>query len=673
VIDSDTGSADRTSGRPRDIPDRKVAGYRPDIQGLRAIAVLMVLAFHAGLPVPGGFAGVDVFFVISGFVIAGVFLRTQAQHSRIKLGTFYWRRFRRLTPALALLVTAVVILSGVLQSPFGEQTTTARTGVGAMLLAANVVIGRSSGYFDVAAERNPLLNTWSLSVEEQFYVLLPLVFLLAYFSLRRRLSPMATAWGVTSFITATSFMLAIFTSMGHHLAYVAYIPAFFSPLTRAWEFGIGVLIALALTKHGGPTKANGIMASGGVMLLALSAFALSESTPFPGPWTLVPVIGTALLIVSGTGPASKVNRALAGKGLGFVGDRSYSIYLWHWPIIVFAVGIWGNSIGVGVAATVVSLGPALLSYRFVESPFRHWNPRSRVSAFTFVGMIVGVPLAASAALGLGASTGWGQAIWIATRAALAEGHKPCREGRCSTVDPSQVGDAPVVVVAGDSHAWHLLEAASEVARDLNQPLMDLSVPGCPLYDPNALDVVLPVPVSDSCAQSNASRMSILSTLQAGSEVIIGTGPGHWIDSRAATNLERGMQGAVEAIQATGSGVFLVLPIYEFNSSGTESANPALCSTLKLMSGECPSDVITTSISGPSPAARVGVNAVAQVTGATAVDLSQWQCPEGVCRALTRGILVYMDASHISSDFSRDLGPRLARVLSQVEGLAKPAP
>lgn len=356
---SNTSGTRQTDQSPQGDANHVVRGWRPDIQGLRAVAVLMVVAFHAGLPVPGGFSGVDVFFVISGFVIAGVFLRSHAERGRIRLGSFYRRRFRRLTPALALLVTAVVILSGLLQSPFGEQTTTARTGIGAMLLAANVVIGRSTGYFDVAAERNPLLNTWSLSVEEQFYLLLPILLALAYVLMKRWLGPLTIAWCVTSFVTVASLLLAIFGPTSQPLSSLASIPSFFSPLTRAWEFGVGVLVALALSNRRGPTKARGLLATMGLALLGVAAFALSESTPFPGPWTLVPVIGTALLIVSGTenGRGSRISRVLASPSFSYVGDRSYSIYLWHWPIIVFAAGIWGISVVVGAAAAVVSVLP----------------------------------------------------------------------------------------------------------------------------------------------------------------------------------------------------------------------------------------------------------------------------------------------------------------------------
>ena len=167
-------------------PASSAPGRRRDIQGLRAIAVLLVVVFHAELPVPGGFVGVDVFFVISGFVITAMLMREWARYGRVRFGHFYFRRFLRLTPALALIVAVVALASILLQNPFGAQQTTARTGMGAMLLSANYVIGHAAGdYFADNATTNPLLHTWSLSVEEQFYLVFPALLVLAWLLVRR--------------------------------------------------------------------------------------------------------------------------------------------------------------------------------------------------------------------------------------------------------------------------------------------------------------------------------------------------------------------------------------------------------------------------------------------------------------------------------------------------------
>ena len=183
--------------------------HRRDIQGLRAVAVLAVVAFHAGLPLPGGFVGVDVFFVISGFVITAMLQREQAGTGHIRFGRFYIRRFKRLTPALALMISVTLVASALILSPLRPQQDAAKTGIAAMLLVANFVIAfTTGGYFDTAAELNPLLNTWSLSVEEQFYFIFPALLALGWFlGQRRRLGSAPIV--LVGLLAAASLCLAI--------------------------------------------------------------------------------------------------------------------------------------------------------------------------------------------------------------------------------------------------------------------------------------------------------------------------------------------------------------------------------------------------------------------------------------------------------------------------------
>jgi peptidoglycan/LPS O-acetylase OafA/YrhL len=621
----------------------------------------MVVAFHAGLPVPRGFSGVDVFFVISGFVITGVLIRAYRRTRTLQLPTFYWRRFRRLTPALALLVAVTAVLSAFLQSPFGEQTATARTGIAAMLLVANVVIGRASGYFDPAAELNPLLNTWSLSVEEQFYLLLPPLALLALVVLRRRVNPRELALFATLLVTVISFSLAVATSLSISIPYLNFVPPFFNPLTRAWEFGVGALIAMAAGRFKMGQRASRFVVAFGLVLIAVAAFGLSDSTPFPGPWTLLPVLGASLVLAAGIG--NHPTPLLCHPWLVALGDRSYAIYLWYWPWIVFAAAIWGASWTIGVLAAVASLAPAFLSYRFLEQPMRHWSPRSTLTAFVGSGLIICIPIFLSAALGYGAQAGWGQRVWIETRNALAQGHQACAQQECRRVTTaSDVTDSATVVI-GDSHAWHLLEAASIVAQARDEPLLDLSLPGCPLYDPSVLDPRLPAPASESCSRANETRIGELSRLPEGSLVIIGTGPGYWLDPRGASNLIEGLRASVKEVAAEGIQVALVAPIFEFNASKTPSPNPTLCSPVSMITGACPMTVRLEEIQGPSPKARKDLQALADMTGVTYVDLVDWQCPSGECGTRSDGALIYMDESHLSAEFSRLVGPWIRLALA----------
>lgn len=382
-----------------DVTPTDASRRRLDIQGLRAVAVLLVIVFHAQLPVPGGFVGVDVFFVISGFVITAMLMREWGRSGRIRFGHFYLRRFLRLTPALALTVGVVALLSLALQNPFGAQQATARTGIGAMLLSANYVIGHAAGdYFAANAVTNPLLNTWSLSVEEQFYLVFPALLVAGWLLARRwRRAPVALVIA----IGLGSFALSVAWSYGSPLAdtVTAFFGgpesfAFYSSITRAWEFGAGALLAMGLARIPVPSAAAARLTGlAGAALLILSAFAIHDDQPFPGVVAVLPVLGTVLLILAGSHVTVGVSRVLSTRPMVFVGDISYSWYLWHWPLIVFAALLFPNRPMALVAAAALSIIPSLLSYRFVEQPLRRHRPRTRPRAAALITATIGIPVA----------------------------------------------------------------------------------------------------------------------------------------------------------------------------------------------------------------------------------------------------------------------------------------
>ena len=383
-------------------------GRRFDIQGLRAVAVLLVVAFHAGLPVPGGFVGVDVFFVISGFVITGMIHRERSSTGRFRFGRFYLRRFKRLTPALSLMVAVTMVLAFCLLSPFTEQQPAAQTGIGAMLLVANFMIAYNTGdYFDAPAESNPLLHTWSLSVEEQFYLVFPAILLLGWVLSqrgRRRIPWVAVLVGTAALI---SFGLVMMGASALDPSTAKYLLEFYSPLTRAWEFAVGALLALATTSRFLRSDGHArILASLGVALLVGSAWLINGATPFPGPWTLLPVVGTLLLIAAGTHHTTPVSRALALPAIVKVGDCSYSIYLWHWPLRVFAVHLWPGKPFVAAIAATLSILPAAASYRWVEQPLRRLPPLTRRRTFALVSAVVCPSILLAATLGIAANDFW---------------------------------------------------------------------------------------------------------------------------------------------------------------------------------------------------------------------------------------------------------------------------
>lgn len=388
----------RTSKEPR----------RADIQGLRALAVIVVLIFHAGLPLPGGFVGVDIFFVLSGFVITQVLLREWTETGQIRFGSFYLRRFRRLTPALALMVTCTVAFSVLVLSPLGPLQTTAKTGLGAMLLSANAVIANLTGqYFDAPAETNPLLNTWSLAVEEQFYLIFPAILALGWAVARpmrnRKIFPLLLVAG----IAISSFVLSMTGSTSSHPENLSWLLGFYSPLTRAWEFAAGALLvlgAVAIPQHLKSAKHLGsLLGVAGLGMVAASLWLISGSTPFPGVWTLLPVIGTVLLLVAGTASTNPVSQALSWTPMVKIGDWSYSIYLWHWPFIVFAVAIWPKSTIAAVVAALASFLPAMISYLFLEKPIRFLPKLSPRKNASLIVAVVSPPLIVCLAVGLWAS------------------------------------------------------------------------------------------------------------------------------------------------------------------------------------------------------------------------------------------------------------------------------
>ena len=361
--------------------------FRPDIQGLRGVAVLLVVLYHAGFSFPSGFVGVDAFFVISGFVITGGIL-VSLENERFSLRTFTARRIRRLLPLLSVMLSSCLILN-VFFAPLSSTTVTARTAVAAALWNANHYLIRQTSYFAPIAEHNPFLHTWSLSVEEQFYLFFPIFLLLSWRlgrQSRQRLFAMVLSLSVVSFV------LGVFIPILPGLEDLGAKAAFFSSITRAWEFGVGALLAIAASSPGKAKwkKTSLIVGTTGATGLLASSFLFDQFTPFPSFNALLPVTATAALIAAGLYRTNTVSRALSCKPLVWIGDVSYGWYLWHWPIIVYAEATFpGNLIAI-VFACILSLQLAVLSKRVIEDPIRHRSSRLPTAALAAV--CIGAPL-----------------------------------------------------------------------------------------------------------------------------------------------------------------------------------------------------------------------------------------------------------------------------------------
>ncbi len=351
--------------------------YKPEIDGLRSIAVCSVLLFHLGVPfLTGGFTGVDIFFVISGYLITGIII-DDLQHRRFSLLDFYRRRALRILPPLLLVVAATSVVACVVMLPV-ELQEYSKTVLWTTLFSSNMFFYSIVDYFNPQAKYNPLLHTWSLAVEEQFYIAVPILLFAVFTCFRRFLLSIFVATVVLSF------------SLSAILVEVSQSATFYLLPTRYWEMGAGSLIALFQLHQcvrGRPAEIVSII---GIVLIGTGLFFISDMQPFPGPIALLPVLGACALLMAGQNGI--VGRLLAKPLPIFIGKISYSLYLWHWPLIVFwrlwvSPDITGWS---GLLLGVTSFLLAIASYYCVEQPFRHgsWSKRNG-------------PVLAGAALGLG--------------------------------------------------------------------------------------------------------------------------------------------------------------------------------------------------------------------------------------------------------------------------------
>src|SRR6056297_20083 len=335
--------------------------YRADIDGLRALAVLPVLAFHAGLaPFSGGFVGVDVFFVISGYLIAGLIL-PRIRAGRFSLLEFYERRARRLLPALFVVMAVSGALAAALFLP-AELREFGQSAVAATLFASNVLFSRETGYFETEAALKPLLHTWSLGVEEQFYLLFPLLLM----ALAARRAGRVALVPVLAALALASLALAAWA--------VPRAPAFAFYLlpTRLWELMLGALLAVAPLPALRRRAVREAAAAAGLAAILWAMLRYSEATPFPGPAALLPCLGAALVIHAGASGPTAVSRALSLGPVVFVGLISYALYLWHWPVLVFAEYAAVRELTTVETGAALALSGVLaaLTWRFVERPFR---------------------------------------------------------------------------------------------------------------------------------------------------------------------------------------------------------------------------------------------------------------------------------------------------------------
>ena len=465
--------------------------YRPDIDGLRAVAVLAVVVYHA-FPslLPSGFIGVDVFFVISGFLISTIIFES-AQRGAFSIAEFYARRIKRIFPAL-LLVLIGCLVGGwffLLSAEYASLGKHVAAGAG---FASNILLWTESDYFDRGAELKPLLHLWSLGIEEQYYLVWPLLVVALWRRSAKLFLPIAALFGI-------SFVLNIIQTEGHNTL------GFYSPLTRFWELLTGSALAYLTFRaraphHGEPSSSplphNAILSERyalvraflGAALLVCGLLTITKELTFPGWWALLPTFGTALLISAG--PSSLINRLiLSQRALVGIGLISFPLYLWHWPLLSFARIVGGESISPQLRALLVALATALawLTFLVVERPIR-FGGRSRLKVF-----LLALLMALTGAVGYAVSLkqgfperfppvirglvgnidfSWGDHVrapncLLQTQESLVHGEGCIESAR------------PLVALWGDSHAAALYPGLKKLQESRSFGIAQLTEAGCP--------------------------------------------------------------------------------------------------------------------------------------------------------------------------------------------------
>jgi len=658
--------------------------YRPDIDGLRALAVVAVVAFHAGVPgCSGGFAGVDVFYVISGYLITTLLVDELMRTGSIDFAAFYARRVRRLLPALCVVVVATLALGVLLLHPFGERQELARSAIATALFSSNFFFwSNTGGYFDHDVTLRPLLHTWSLAVEEQFYLAWPPLLLLLHRAatlLRLPLRPVALA-----------SLVAIFAGSLLLTGDLRPTTAFYLLPARAWELALGALLGWrgpATARRAGTTVLAGLIGLGAA---AATICLFDADSPWPGIRTLLPALATAALIASGAGPVSPAARLLALPPLVYVGRLSYSWYLWHWPLLAMlrAHNLGAEDPAGAAAAAGVSLALAALTYHFIENPVRQRRVRgfrSKRGALLAGAALLGVMLLAAAALGLEARDAAARRAAEHREYQAARGEFPPLTRHCAQDAPfaalpdedactlGAASDPLRLALWGDSHADQFGTSLASFARLQHVRVLQRVMRFCPPvagYRPPMLG-----PDSGSCVAFNAAVLSELRALRARglSGVVLSA---RWLlyagepalsvrrvpyanatlGPDAAAAMRRGLADTIGALHALGLRVLLIAPVPEMRYDvpdclARSTLQPARCDVPR-----APVD------RNRREFARMLAELASADDAARVWDPLPELCDARTCYASRGGELLFHDDTHISAAAARALYPALAPAL-----------
>ena len=452
--------------------------FRPDIEGLRAIAVMAVLLYHLGISwLPGGFTGVDIFFVISGFLMIQILSRNGLQ-----IWDFYGRRICRIWPAMFVLILTTLVIGAATLVP-DDLAYLAKSAASSLIAGNNILYWVQSGYFTPDAQQNLLLHLWSLAVEQQFYLTVPFLMMILMW---RVSSP--RVWLLVA-ITLASLALCIYATPRARTASFYLLP------TRYWEFLVGGIVAVVTPRIKISPWVWECLAAAGCVVIAASVLWLNPATSFPGYLALLPCVGTACVLAGGTHYATAISRLLSTRIATFTGQLSYSLYLWHWPIITYC-RVWGiaiDSTSTRLLLLVLSFGISYFSWRYIEVPFREGGTvafRARIA--TLAAFALGIAVASGIFL---ESAGLPDRLDPQSRAILAYEHYPAklalyRQGSCFLVPGESVSDFRLedcsesvpgrsrVLLWGDSHAAHYAPGMRHFSEKYGFNLVQASYGGC---------------------------------------------------------------------------------------------------------------------------------------------------------------------------------------------------
>lgn len=656
-------------------PRARGRSYRPDIDGLRAIAIVSVVLYHAGVPlVSGGFAGVDVFFAISGYLIGGRIF-SQLRDGAFSYLRFYQHRAKRILPAYFVVIAFALLAALVLLSPF-EAWQLGREAFAATISVSNLLLARFSGYFDASEELNPLLMTWSLGVEEQFYLVVPLLMVLIDRFRRNWLFPAIAA------ICAVSLACAIWALPSHPEIVFYTLPA------RAWELGLGVLLAIAQQQRRLPPVracAAELAGAAGIAMVLAPMFLLTHATPFPGASAVPPVVGTVILLAASD---SWVNRKILSLGAAtFLGRISYSLYLWHWPLLALARAVYGTRLPPTITAALLglSLAVAVLSYRFIEQPFRR-SERPPAPLLSRYAVAMALMLAACGALWLT----HGLRARDPVLARMEDGGVALSADQCLSlfgkdspnVSPScfpASADRPGVAVWGDSHAAALAPGIRTAANDAGLRLAEFAKPSCPPL--GGATRYLPKHLA-AAAECMAFNRKVLNLIEADKSISVVVLAGFWAaplqrndeDGWLAVNLAdqhrvpsaeqsraefaAALSATVRSLRQAGKKVVILGDVPNFDRDPiwmvTTGRIPARRFLYRLLTGHRLQDTGLASPSAMSSDPRTGLallhEAVGGLPGVDILDLKSALCPSpNQCFYRDGNALLYIDTQHLSAD------------------------